>query len=140
MQPKLFAPVFQQKKAWLLAFVFALGLTTLVVFNAMAALQPRVVVFTASWCAACREVVPQVQGLAKAQNLSVELIDVDDAEAATEAKGEGLSIPHKELPQVYLLGGKQPTLWVDGTGYKLGQATGLIPAWQAKLNAYLAGH
>lgn len=82
---------------------------------------PTVVVFNASWCASCRNVVPIAQNVASQNNMGVEVIDVDAQDAPAKASGYGLSIPKNEPPQVYFVNGGKVTLLFDGREYKYGQ-------------------
>ena len=82
--------------------------------------EPQLVVFTASWCAACRDIMPVVERLASERGLALFLIDVDVAAAPRQASSRGLAIPLKELPQVYLLQANKSALLFDGEGYLLG--------------------
>ena len=77
----------------------------------------RLVVFTASWCASCRTLVPSLQEVATSLALPVEVIDVDSATAEAKAKAIGVVLPSKELPQGFYVQGNGSTLVFDGTGY-----------------------
>ena len=92
------------------------------------------VVFTADWCASCSTLVPSVQGVARSLGLPVQLINVDAVEAPQQAKDVGLSIPTKELPQVYYVKpGASTLLLLDGSQYSETQATQAKNAVQSKL-------
>jgi thiol-disulfide isomerase/thioredoxin len=77
----------------------------------------RLVVFTASWCASCRTLVPSLKEVATSLALPVEVIDVDSATAEAAAKAIGVALPSKELPQSFYVQGNGSTLVFDGTGY-----------------------
>jgi len=79
------------------------------------------VMFTASWCAACRPVGPIVQDVAGQNNLSYQSIDVDFQNAPAMAADYGLTIPNADLPQVYLVKGGRVSLLFDGRGFRLGK-------------------
>lgn len=85
----------------------------------------RLVVFTASWCASCRTLVPSLQEVATSLALPVEVVDVDVDGAAAEAtaKDIGVALPSKELPQGFYVQGNGSTLVFDGTGYTQNDAT-----------------
>lgn len=99
-------------------FVLALVSVTLCV---PALAEDRLVVFTATWCASCRDLMPVIERLASQRQLSLLLIDVDEPRAPKTAQGLGLEIPHRELPQVYLLRDSKASLVLDGSTYQLGQ-------------------
>ena len=80
------------------------------------------VMFTANWCANCRDVAPVLRRVALENAMALQTIDVDSAEAPAEAKRLGLSIPSKNLPQVYLFMGGTEQLIVDGARYTYGQS------------------
>ena len=83
----------------------------------------RLVVFTASWCASCRTLVPSLQEVATSLALPVEVVDVDGATAEATAKAIGVALPSKELPQGFYVQGNGSTLVFDGTGYTQNDAT-----------------
>jgi len=83
----------------------------------------RLVVFTASWCASCRTLVPSLQEVATSLALPVEVVDVDGAAAEATAKAIGVALPSKELPQGFYVQGNGSTLVFDGTGYTQNDAT-----------------
>jgi thiol-disulfide isomerase/thioredoxin len=87
--------------------------------------RPTLVVFTASWSASCREVVPVVQEVGAANGLLVKTVDVDDANAPKLARSLGLSIPASDPPQVFLLGQGAPKLLLDGKSYVIGRRDAL---------------
>lgn len=93
--------------------------------NGPAAVKPMVgspvmVFFTASWCAACREVIPIAQNVASQYQYTIQIVDVESASAVERAKTFGLTIPKKTLPQVYLMTSTPPTLIYDGTLHPFG--------------------
>ncbi len=85
-----------------------------------AATRGNMVVFTANWCASCREVVPIVRDVASQNNIAVTEIDVDSATAPKQAQGLGLGMPHDEPPQVFFVDKGRSTLIYNGKGYKFG--------------------
>lgn len=88
--------------------------------SAWAASKATMVVFTANWCASCREVVPMIRDIASQNNLSITEIDVDSATAPKQAEGLGLSLPHDEPPQVFLVNKGRSALIYNGKAYKFG--------------------
>jgi thiol-disulfide isomerase/thioredoxin len=82
----------------------------------------KLVVFTASWNANCQDLLPILTELSTRHKTAFVLIDVEAGGAPKEAGNLGLAIPHRELPQVYLLKTNTATLIVDGNDYKLGQS------------------
>jgi thiol-disulfide isomerase/thioredoxin len=85
--------------------------------------EPYLVVFTASWCASCRDVMPVLERLASVNNLPLVLIDVDEPTAPKQASQRGLAIPVKELPQVFVMQANRSSVLFDGEGYVLGHRT-----------------
>ena len=83
----------------------------------------RLVVFTASWCASCRTLVPSLKEVATSLALPMEVIDVDSATAEANAKIIGVALPSKELPQGFYVQGNGSTLVFDGTGYTQNDGT-----------------
>ena len=88
--------------------------------SSMAASRGDMVVFTANWCASCREVVPLAQEIASQNGLSVTQIDVDGQNAPKQAQSKGLSIPGDGPPQIFLVKGGHSTLIYNGKNYKFG--------------------
>lgn len=107
-------------------FLTVLGLAVMGValagFSLAANTKNAVVIFTASWCANCRDVVPVVQEIAGQNGLTVQQIDVDSQTAQSQARTFGLTIPTSELPQVYLLNKNNVSLIFDGKRYQYGRA------------------
>lgn len=99
----------------------------------MAQDSKKLVVFTASWCAGCRDVLPTINKVAAAKTVPVVTIDVESGQAPNQADSHGLAVPHRELPQVYLLHGNKAELVVDGNTYQMGQRSKV----EAKLNSLL---
>ncbi|WP_373533294.1 thioredoxin family protein [Vampirovibrio sp.] len=85
-----------------------------------AASRPGMVVFTANWCASCREVVPLVRDIASQNNISVSEIDVDSAAAPKQAQGLGLAMPQEEPPQVFFVNKGRSVLIYNGKNYRFG--------------------
>jgi thiol-disulfide isomerase/thioredoxin len=83
----------------------------------------RLVVFTASWCASCRTLVPSLKDVATSLALPIEIVDVDSATAEATAKGIGVAMPSKELPQGFYVQANGSTLVFDGTGYTQNDTT-----------------
>ncbi len=100
----------------LFMFIIMFGLTA---FSANKNMS--LVVFTANWCANCRDVVPMAQNVATTQGVSVTVIDVDASNAPKQAEKLGLSIPTRDLPQIYLKTGGTSRLVFDGSRYIYGQ-------------------
>lgn len=90
------------------------------IMSGWAAARGNMVVFTANWCASCREVVPLVRDIASQNGLSVMEIDVDSSMAPKQAKGLGLGMPSDEPPQVFYVDRGRSTLIYNGKGYKFG--------------------
>lgn len=87
-----------------------------------AAARGNVVVFSANWCASCREVLPVVRDVAAQNGLSVTEIDVDSQAAPKQAQNLGLSIPNDEPPQVFYVNRGRSTLLYSGKNFKFGYA------------------
>ncbi len=83
----------------------------------------QLLVFTANWCANCRQVVPVVNDVARQQRVEVVTIDVDSSNAPSQAKRYGVGILETDLPHVYLLRNGKPTLVIDGKNYIYGEDT-----------------
>lgn len=88
--------------------------------SAWAASRGSMVVFSANWCASCREVVPIVREVASQNSISVTEIDVDSATAPKQARDMGLAIPQDEPPQVFFVDKGRSTLIYNGKSYKFG--------------------
>lgn len=80
----------------------------------------NMVVFTANWCASCREVLPVVRDVASQNGMSVTEIDVDSQTAPKQARTLGLSMPNDEPPQVFLVEHGKATLLYNGKSFKFG--------------------
>lgn len=79
------------------------------------------VVFTANWCANCREIVPIAREISDQNGLNIVVLDVDSPSAPKDAKGMGLSVPTRTLPQIYFFRGGQSRIIFDGGTYTYGQ-------------------
>ncbi len=79
------------------------------------------VVFTANWCANCREIIPIAQSVSASQGVPITLIDVDASNAPKQAKQFKLTIPTRDLPQIYLKTQSGAQLIFDGSHYSYGQ-------------------
>lgn len=86
-----------------------------------AASRTSIVVFSAKWCASCREVTPIVQEIGQQNGIQVQEIDVDAQNAPAQARTYGLSIPSGNLPQVYLVQGGTSSVLFDGSNYRMGR-------------------
>ncbi|MDX2084379.1 MAG: thioredoxin family protein [Candidatus Melainabacteria bacterium] len=105
----------------LVALTGLLSLGERVASHTAAADSDMVVIFTARWCASCREIVPIVTQVATEQGLTVKTIDVDQQDAPRTADIYGLTIPSVELPQIYQIQQrKKVSLLFDGRSYRLG--------------------
>lgn len=93
----------------------------------------QLVIFTADWCAGCRDLMPIVKNLAAQQQIPLLEINVDNANAPEKASQQGLAVPNRELPQIYLIQEKESRLLFDGTGYRLGQKEGTRRSLERKL-------
>ena len=100
-----------------LAVGFALSVKITPAVDAKNSGADRLVVFTASWCASCRTLVPSLQEVATSLALPVEVVDVDSVTAEAAAKAIGVALPSKELPQGFYVQSNGSTLVFDGTGY-----------------------
>jgi len=117
-----------------LGLVMGVLSATVVVHTAMVGFSQEMVMFTANWCAGCREVQPVVQQLATQRGLKVTIIDVDKPDAPKLSQQFGLDIPKRELPQVYAQAKKgQSTLIYDGATHLWGQPEAI----QAKIAGQL---
>ncbi len=86
-----------------------------------AASRTSIVVFSAKWCASCREVTPIVREIGQQNGIQVQEIDVDAQNAPAQARTYGLSIPSGNLPQVYLVQGGTSSVLFDGSNYRMGR-------------------
>ena len=105
---------------WRLVLPFALVALMSGLNFIWAASRGTLVLFSANWCASCRDVLPVIREIAGQNNLDVAQIDVDSQEAPREARHYGLSIPNEEPPQVYFLNRGRATLVYNGKGYRVG--------------------
>jgi len=111
----------QKKMSIALIVLSVVGISTAKgLLTALAASRGNMVVFTANWCASCREVVPIVRDVAAQNSISVTEIDVDSATAPKQAQGIGLAMPHDEPPQVFFVDKGRSTLIYNGKNYKFG--------------------
>lgn len=76
------------------------------------------VIFTANWCASCRNVAPIVQEVGSQNGIAVHSIDVDLQDAPSQASNFGLTIPSADLPQVYYVEQGHVNLLFDARQYK----------------------
>ncbi|MEB3245190.1 MAG: thioredoxin family protein [Vampirovibrionales bacterium] len=93
----------------------------LIVARVSIAADKTLVVFTAGWCANCRDVIPVIEDVAREQGLAVVMVDVDKQDAPKLAKTYNLAVPSLEPPQVYYIMGTQKTLLFDGRNYNPAQ-------------------
>jgi thiol-disulfide isomerase/thioredoxin len=82
----------------------------------------KMVIFTAKWCATCREVVPMAKQVASQYGLSVLEVNVDDQNAPAQVRPFGLNVPNVDPPQVYWVGNGQVNLVLDGRNYDYGKS------------------
>lgn len=85
-----------------------------------AANRGNMVVFTANWCASCREVLPIVREVASQNSIGVTEIDVDAPTAPKQAQGVGLAVPNEGPPQVFFVNHGRSSLIYNGKNYKFG--------------------
>ncbi|MBK8189526.1 MAG: thioredoxin family protein [Vampirovibrionales bacterium] len=109
---------------WLLPGFFVVG--ALIAFTGLMTAEAQeargsLVAFTANWCAACRDVTPLVSEIGQQNGMNVTIIDVDDPAAPKRAKSFGLTIPGRDLPQVYVVQGGVSRLALDGASVGYGQ-------------------
>lgn len=97
------------------------GLFSAVLLLSGQAFASDMVMFTASWCAGCREVLPVAQQVASEKGFNLVTIDVDKPDAPKQCKAYGLDIPKKSLPQVFKVDGGNQTLIYDGSQHAWGQ-------------------
>jgi thiol-disulfide isomerase/thioredoxin len=71
---------------------------------------PALVVFTASWCASCRDVLPAVQAYGASKGYAVQVLDVDKTSSLALAQQLGLSIQQVSPPMVFFVGAGAPQL------------------------------
>lgn len=82
--------------------------------------SPTLVVFTANWCASCRDVVPVVQQVGSQSRMNVVVIDVDRQDAPKTAQSYSLNIPTTEPPQVFYVNGGQVRQVYNGKDFRFG--------------------
>ena len=90
------------------------------VMSGWAASRGNMVVFSANWCASCREVLPIVRDVASQNGMGVTEIDVDSQMAPKQARALGLSMPNDEPPQVFYVDRGRTTLLYNGKNFKFG--------------------
>ena len=90
------------------------------VMSGWAASRGNMVVFSANWCASCREVLPIVHDVASQNGMGVTEIDVDSQTAPKQARALGLSMPNDEPPQVFYVDRGRATLLYNGKNFKFG--------------------
>lgn len=90
------------------------------VMSGWAASRGNMVVFSANWCASCREVLPIVRDVASQNGMGVTEIDVDSQMAPRQARALGLSMPNDEPPQVFYVDRGRATLLYNGKNFKFG--------------------
>ncbi len=105
----------------IMGLLAVLGISALITAEAAKKNGSSLVMFTASWCAACRPVGPIVQEVAGQNNLAYQSIDVDFQNAPAMAADFGLTIPSADLPQVYLVKAGRVSLLFDGRGFRMGK-------------------
>jgi thiol-disulfide isomerase/thioredoxin len=74
---------------------------------------PTLLMFTASWCASCRDVLPSVKAYAASKGYPVQVIDVDDANAQGISRQLGLTINQVSPPMVFLTGVGHPQIIIN---------------------------
>ena len=85
----------------------------LVVTKAYADKGPTLLVFTAGWCASCREVMPAVKAYATGKGYTLQVVDVDDSAAQGITRQYGLNINQVAPPMVYFVTGGKPVVVID---------------------------
>ena len=101
--------------------VFATLLALMMVGSLVAgAAQGTMVIFTASWCASCREVIPVAREIAAQNSISVTEIDIDFQDAPRQARGYNLQVPTEDPPQIFYVDRGRSTLLFSGRGYRFG--------------------
>jgi thiol-disulfide isomerase/thioredoxin len=103
------------------SFLVLIALIGLVLPTFASSGKDQFVVFTANWCASCREVLPIVQEVAAQNAITVREIDVDDQRAPSQARQLGLDIPSNDPPQVYLIHNGGISLVLDGRNFQYGK-------------------
>jgi thiol-disulfide isomerase/thioredoxin len=90
------------------------GLSLNAVANTTATTGTRLVIFTASWCAPCKTVVPGLQEVAIGLGLPSQVVDVDDAQAEDVSAQMGVALPSRSLPQAFYVQKAGSRLVFDG--------------------------
>jgi thiol:disulfide interchange protein len=85
----------------------------LFISRAYAEKGPTLLVFTAGWCASCREVLPAVKAYASGKGYAVQVVDVDDSAAQGLTRQYGLSMNQVAPPMVYFVTGGKPSVIID---------------------------
>ena len=104
-----------------LLLTLLLPLLCLGVYQAYAQTTHQVVVFSANWCASCRDVVPIVEEIAGQKGIKVNVVDVDDPSTPSVVRSLGLKVPQGDLPQVFSNHQGQWQSVFDGSDYMYGE-------------------
>jgi thiol-disulfide isomerase/thioredoxin len=100
----------------LLTLALVLGAVSFGLSGALHAFADKpatLIMFTADWCASCRDVLPVVQTYASGKGYSLQIIDVDAANAEALSRQYGLSLRAVAPPMVYFVGAGKQVLVVD---------------------------
>ncbi len=118
----------------LVSALLIFGLVNIATINAHAKKQGEyLVVFTANWCANCRQVNPIVHSISSERGIPIVSIDVDNQSAPNNANEYGLSVPKADLPQVYHVKDGSSTHLYDGRSFSYGQIQALKGSISGKL-------
>lgn len=101
--------------------------------KAVGASNEQLVLFTASWCATCAVIEPDVKGVATSLGVPYVSIDVDSATAQSQAKQLGIAVPTRSLPQVFYLQNSQTSLVLDGSQVSMAETSKVKPGLLARL-------
>jgi thiol-disulfide isomerase/thioredoxin len=114
---------------WLVLLAFQ----PLGVLQANGAENERLVFFTASWCASCNVVAPDVRAVAGSLGMPMIEIDVESPTAQAAANQFGLTVPKRGLPQAFYMQQHQSNLVLDGTQFSVSDAAKVRPSLFSKL-------
>jgi thiol-disulfide isomerase/thioredoxin len=87
--------------------------------------QGAVVVFTASWCAKCRDLAPIIQAATSEVGVPLQWVDVDNPNAPNQAQAFGVSIPGGDPPHVLWVKGGRAQSLIDSRAYNYQNAGAL---------------
>jgi thioredoxin-like negative regulator of GroEL len=97
----------------LVSLAAVLVFSKVLVEKAYAEKSPTLVMFTASWCASCRDVLPAVKAYAGSKGYTLQVVDVDTPAAQGITRQYGLSINQVAPPMVYYVANGKQVLVLD---------------------------